>query len=261
MSTRRATITLWPGKALRMSPVSRLGKRHTISLTWFLAVCINSSSPQRLLMEPRLIPRRFLTAQVWWQRSSIFLTLWSSYWNFYLTTDASPVSWLQCNSPNTPDATLLVSWTSPRGRYNTFEVNVNDDKINRSISPCCSHNVSNLQHHTVYHLTVRTQSCGRPSISVSQQCRTGITSRTLNIPNDQFFSSFRSLFVSLICFSSKIHQVSRAMRSWCRWARRQTKISPSRLTLVCWTTPMGRSLMLVCWWPMIPLVRFYPSLF
>ncbi|XP_056906900.1 receptor-type tyrosine-protein phosphatase eta-like [Takifugu flavidus] len=90
-------------------------------------------------------------------------------------TDASPVSWLQCNSPNTPDATLLVSWASPRGQYDAFEVNVNDDKINRSINTCCSHNVSNLQHHTVYHLTVRTQSCGRPSISVSRKCRTGIT--------------------------------------------------------------------------------------
>lgn len=76
-TTRKATISMWPGKALRASQATGLWKIRLTSLTWFLAVCITSSSPQRPSMEPRLIPSGFPAAQVWsWSRD---------HWSFWLS--------------------------------------------------------------------------------------------------------------------------------------------------------------------------------
>lgn len=121
---------------------------------------------------------------------------------FYLTTDASPVSGLQCQGPNTEDATLLMSWVRPSGQYSAFQVILNHTESINFTSTCCSHNVSDLRHYTCYKLTVKTQSCGRPSTAVSQKCWTGITSRTLNIPDDIFLIQvcIISCFVSLFFF-------------------------------------------------------------
>lgn len=175
---------------------------------------------------------------------------------FYLTTDASPVSGLQCQGPNTEDATLLMSWVRPSGQYSAFQVILNHTESINFTSTCCSHNVSDLRHYTCYKLTVKTQSCGRPSTAVSQKCWTGITSRTLNIPDDIFLIQvcIISCFVSLFFFffSSKIHRLFRTISHW--WLRRHTTDSPSRLILVCWTTPTGLSHILVCWWRINPLV-------
>lgn len=109
-----------------------------------------------------------------------------------LTTDASPVSGLQCQGPNTKDATLLMSWVRPRGQYSAFQVLLNDNERISSTNICCSHNETNLRHYTNYKLTVETQSCGQPGIAVSQKCWTGVTGRTRNNP-DNIASSFRSL--------------------------------------------------------------------
>lgn len=110
---------------------------------------------------------------------------------FYLSTDASPVSGLQCQGLNTENATLLMCWVRPRGQYSAFQVILNDGESSFT-GACCSHNVSSLRHYTYYKLTVKTQSCGQPSTAVSQECLTGITSRTLNNPDDKC-CSFKSL--------------------------------------------------------------------
>lgn len=137
---------------------------------------------------------------------------------FYPTTDASPVSELQCKGENTEDATLLTSWVRPSGQYSAFQVILNDSESISFTNTCCSHLVSKLRHFTYYELRVKTQSCGRPSTAVSQKCRTGITSRTLNQPHD-ISSSFSSSSIHVFSpcfffFSSKIRRLFRTITNW-----------------------------------------------
>lgn len=132
------------------------------------------------------------TGLVMVERSSVLLTFWSYYRMLCLTTDASPVSGLQCQGPNTEDASLLMSWVRPSGQYSAIQFILNDNERISFTHTCCSHNESSLHHYTNYKLTVKTQSCGQPSTAVSQTCWTGITGRTLNNPDDRA-SSFRSL--------------------------------------------------------------------
>lgn len=117
----------------------------------------------------------------------------------YLTTDASPVSELHCEGLDAEDAILLVSWVRPRGQYSAFQAILDDGVSNSSTNTntCCSHNVSNLRHYTKYTLTVKTQSCGRPSTAVSLECWTGITSRNLNSPDDLSFLIL--VFIMMFC--------------------------------------------------------------
>lgn len=111
------------------------------------------------------------------------------------------MSGLHCQSPNTEDATLQISWVCPSGQYSAFQVTLNDSEHISFTNTCCALNMSSLRHYTSYNLTVKTQSCGQPSTAVSQKCWTGITSRTLNSPDDMS-SSFRSLSPQVLspCF-------------------------------------------------------------
>ncbi|XP_037623767.1 receptor-type tyrosine-protein phosphatase eta isoform X4 [Sebastes umbrosus] len=89
-------------------------------------------------------------------------------------TNASPVTKLKCEGPNTTNANVILSWTKPSGKHSGFQINVDNDTIT-TISTCCGHTVSNLQHNTEYNLTLETQSCGAPSTPVPLLCQTGIT--------------------------------------------------------------------------------------
>ncbi|XP_074490158.1 phosphatidylinositol phosphatase PTPRQ [Sebastes fasciatus] len=89
-------------------------------------------------------------------------------------TNASPVTNLKCEGPNTTNAKVILSWTEPSGKHSGFQINVDNDIIT-STSTCCGHTVSNLQHNTEYNLTLETQSCGAPSTPVPLLCQTGIT--------------------------------------------------------------------------------------
>ncbi|KAM6925928.1 receptor-type tyrosine-protein phosphatase eta-like [Lycodopsis pacificus] len=101
-------------------------------------------------------------------------------------TNASPVKDLECKSPNTTNAQVILSWNKPIGQHSGFKVTVNDGEIINSTRTCCSHTVSNLRHHTKYNLAVETQSCGPPSTPVSLDCWTGIT----NPPIPEDYESF-----------------------------------------------------------------------
>ncbi|KAM7396461.1 hypothetical protein PAMP_019498 [Pampus punctatissimus] len=96
-------------------------------------------------------------------------------------TNASPATILACNGPNKTNAEIILSWTNPEGQYYGFQItkitNNNSDVItfNSTCKPTCSHTISNLNHHTVYKLVLKTQSCGLSSTPVSHNCMTGIT--------------------------------------------------------------------------------------
>ncbi|KAM7414244.1 hypothetical protein PAMA_019185 [Pampus argenteus] len=93
-------------------------------------------------------------------------------------TNASPVNILACVGPNKTDAKILLSWTKPEGQYYGFQITKNNSDIITFNSTCntnCRHTISNLTHHTVYKLVLRTQSCGLSSTPVSRNCMTGIT--------------------------------------------------------------------------------------
>ncbi|KAM8750626.1 receptor-type tyrosine-protein phosphatase beta-like isoform 2-T2 [Acanthopagrus schlegelii] len=89
-------------------------------------------------------------------------------------TNASPVTNLRCEAPNTPTAQIKLSWNKPKGESSGFQVTV-DNRIINATSSCCEQTVSNLSHYTNYTLTVKTLSCGLPSTPTKETCRTGIT--------------------------------------------------------------------------------------
>lgn len=104
---------------------------------------------------------------------------------FMDATDASPVTDLRCEGPNTKNARLLLSWKVPKGQHSGFQVAVNDSEMITSTGTCCNQTVPNLLHYTVYKPRVVTLSCGRPSVPVIHVCRTGITgSASRQHPND-----------------------------------------------------------------------------
>ncbi|XP_070687308.1 receptor-type tyrosine-protein phosphatase eta-like [Pempheris klunzingeri] len=90
-------------------------------------------------------------------------------------TNASSVRDLRCETPNKPNAEVILSWTEPRGHYTGFQVTVNYHNYSMTTNTCCSHTVSSLLHYTEYQLTVETLSYGESSTPVSRVCRTGIT--------------------------------------------------------------------------------------
>ncbi|KAI3371524.1 hypothetical protein L3Q82_024105, partial [Scortum barcoo] len=93
-------------------------------------------------------------------------------------TNASSVTNIQCQGPDTADAQLILNWTNPSGKYSSFQVTVTqDNKITHEMNITSSpyHAVSNLSHYTNYMLNVKTLSCGLPSTPVLLICRTGIT--------------------------------------------------------------------------------------
>ncbi|XP_036964427.1 receptor-type tyrosine-protein phosphatase beta-like isoform X4 [Acanthopagrus latus] len=89
-------------------------------------------------------------------------------------TNASPVTNLRCEAPNTRFAQIKLSWNKPKGESSGFQVTV-DNRIINATSSCCEQTVSNLSHYTNYTLTVKTLSCGLPSTPTKETCRTGIT--------------------------------------------------------------------------------------
>ncbi|KAF7668966.1 hypothetical protein LDENG_00273380, partial [Lucifuga dentata] len=95
-------------------------------------------------------------------------------------TNASPVTDLQCEGPNTAEAQLILTWIKPEGRNSGFQVTVanqgtNFSEVTSSCNQMCGYNVSTLNHHTTYSMTVETLSCGKPSTPISVDCMTGIT--------------------------------------------------------------------------------------
>ncbi|XP_006789650.2 receptor-type tyrosine-protein phosphatase eta [Neolamprologus brichardi] len=87
-------------------------------------------------------------------------------------TNASPVTILGCQGPNTKNAQIILSCSTPRGQYTGFQMTVNGNRITNN---SCNYTISGLNHYTNYNVTVITLSYGNPSIPVYYKCLTGIT--------------------------------------------------------------------------------------
>ncbi|MEQ2228056.1 hypothetical protein ILYODFUR_004786, partial [Ilyodon furcidens] len=91
-------------------------------------------------------------------------------------TDASPVKNLTCNGPNSGEANVNLHWSKPEGKSSGFQFTVlNGSQNNTSEGHCCKHTISNLAYHSEYNITVKTQSCGKPSTPEMIKCLTGVT--------------------------------------------------------------------------------------
>ncbi|XP_064786415.1 receptor-type tyrosine-protein phosphatase eta isoform X2 [Oncorhynchus masou masou] len=119
-------------------------------------------------------------------------------------TNASPVSNLKCASPDEPNAKLSLSWTTPKGLHQGFQITAKEtiqlpqgqvhNKTIGDCNPACGHTVPDLKHYTDYTLTVTTLGCGKTSTVQSLTCKTGIT--VPPIPAD---------FESLVSVTAKDH--------------------------------------------------------
>uniref|UniRef100_A0AAV2KZU1 protein-tyrosine-phosphatase n=1 Tax=Knipowitschia caucasica TaxID=637954 RepID=A0AAV2KZU1_KNICA len=87
-------------------------------------------------------------------------------------TDASAVKSFSCKAPNDPNATITWFWEKPNGGVSSFSVQFGKDTTHEK---CCSFTKGDLKHFTDYTATVTTQSCGKPSATLSKTCKTGIT--------------------------------------------------------------------------------------
>ncbi|XP_036399313.1 receptor-type tyrosine-protein phosphatase eta [Megalops cyprinoides] len=92
-------------------------------------------------------------------------------------TDAAPVSDLRCQGPNRTEAVLTLSWGSPWGSNEGFEIEteVVSEKNIPTCSGSCVHNITNLSYNTEYNVSIRTKGCGRSSSVTVVACKTGIT--------------------------------------------------------------------------------------
>ncbi|MED6257088.1 hypothetical protein ATANTOWER_009842 [Ataeniobius toweri] len=90
-------------------------------------------------------------------------------------TDASPVKDLTCKGPNSGEAKVNLHWSKPDGKSSGFQFTVlNGSQNNTSEGNCCTHTISNLAYHSEYNITVKTQSCGKPSTPEMIKCLTGV---------------------------------------------------------------------------------------
>lgn len=92
-------------------------------------------------------------------------------------TDASPVTILDCQGPNTKNAQIILSCSTPHGQYTGFQMTVNGRNITNN---SCNYTISGLNHYTNYNVTVITLSYGNPSIPVYYKCLTGITGKAFH---------------------------------------------------------------------------------
>ncbi|XP_061628616.1 receptor-type tyrosine-protein phosphatase eta isoform X1 [Phyllopteryx taeniolatus] len=93
-------------------------------------------------------------------------------------TGASPVRNVTCESPDNPNAEIVLSWAKPSGQFNDFRITTNNTEVingTRTCNQSCSQTISNLSHYTPYNITMETLSCGQPAPPVSRHCRTGVT--------------------------------------------------------------------------------------
>ncbi|KAA0723485.1 Receptor-type tyrosine-protein phosphatase eta [Triplophysa tibetana] len=93
-------------------------------------------------------------------------------------TDAAPVETLTCVGPNLTLPMLMLSWGSPPGGYQAFELKLSS--ADPSVSTIASntsfnHSFTGLKYKTSYSASLWTIGCGNKSTVKTIQCMTGIT--------------------------------------------------------------------------------------